>query len=281
MKKNVIMMLIVMFTMNLFIGSILFAQETVAKDTQAVVKDSAAVANGAQTVENKNTTPLEKAPQMSGLEMLARKIVGSGLVDIFLQGGFAMWPILILFIWALSVVIWKLVALSYAKINISNLIEKIKPMIEKGNYKEAVIACENSRGPVSVIIAQGLLKADKGLEAVEKAIENSSALEMAYLDKGFSALGTTIALAPMFGFFGTLIGMIQAFDAIAKAGEVDPTIVADGIKVALITSAAGLAVAIPIQFFNNVFQTMVDALIIDMQIGSEKVIETLVESKGE
>ncbi len=280
MKKNVIVILLMMFTMNLFIGSMLFAQETATKDTQAVVNDSAAV-NNSQAVDNKDAAPLEKAPQMSGMEMLARKIVGSGLVDIFLQGGFAMWPILILFIWALSVVIWKLVALSYAKINISKLLDDIKPLIEKGNYKEAVATCENSRGPVSVIIAQGLLKADKGLEAVEKAIENSSALEMAYLDKGFSALGTTIALAPMFGFFGTLIGMIQAFDAIAKAGEVDPTIVADGIKVALITSAAGLAVAIPIQFFNNVFQTMVDALIIDMQIGSEKVVETLVESKGE
>ena len=280
MKKNVIMMMIVMFTMNLLIGSMLFAQETATKDTQSVVTDSTA-SNNAQAVANKKAAPLEKAPQMSGMEMLARKIVGSGLVDIFLQGGFAMWPILILFIWALSVIIWKLVALSYAKINITNLIENIKPSIEKGDYKEAIATCESSRGPVSVIIAQGLLKADKGVEAVEKAIENSSALEMAYLDKGFSALGTTIALAPMFGFFGTLIGMIQAFDAIAKAGEVDPTIVADGIKVALITSAAGLAVAIPIQFFNNVFQTMVDALIIDMQIGSEKVVETLVESKGE
>ncbi len=270
-----------MFTMNLFIGSMLFAQETATQDTQAVVNNSEAVDNNTQTVEDEKAAPLEKAPQMSGLEMLARKIVGSGLVDIFIQGGFAMWPILVLFIWALAVVIWKLVALSYAKINITNLIEKVKPLIEKGNYKEAIAICESSRGPVSVIIAQGLLKADKGVEAVDKAIENSSALEMAYLDKGFSALGTTISLAPMFGFFGTLIGMIQAFDSIAKAGEVDPTIVADGIKVALITSAAGLAVAIPIQFFNNIFQTMVDALIIDMQIGSEKVIETLVESKGE
>ncbi|HCX73446.1 MAG TPA: biopolymer transporter ExbB, partial [Candidatus Cloacimonas sp.] len=125
----------------------------------------------------------------------------------------------------------------------------------------------------------GLQKADKDVEAVEKAIENAGIIEMAFLEKGFIPLSTTINLAPMLGFFGTMVGMIRAFADIAAAGEVDPTIVASGIQIALITTAAGLAIAIPVQFFNNMFLSMVDGFTMDMQRGTEKVIETLVENK--
>ncbi|MCB5230847.1 MAG: MotA/TolQ/ExbB proton channel family protein [Candidatus Cloacimonas sp.] len=216
---------------------------------------------------------------MGSLELLARKIVGSGLVDIFIQGGGTMWPILILALWGLATIIWKLVALSYAKININDLLDKIIPLVEKKNYKEAAKVCEETRGPVATILHLSLLKADLGVEAVEKAIESAAALELSYLDKGFVPLSTVITLAPMFGFYGTVVGMIVAFDAIAKAGEVEPTIVASGIKIALITTAAGLAVAMPIQFFNNVFLSMVDGLVIDMQKATEKLVETLVKTK--
>jgi len=126
---------------------------------------------------------------------------------------------------------------------------------------------------------QGLLKVDKGVEAVEKAVENAGVIEMAFLEKGFIPLSTVITLAPMFGFFGTIVGMIRAFADIAAAGEVEPTIVANGIQIALITTAAGLAIAIPMQFFNNLFLGMIDGLVMDMQRGSEKLIETLVEHK--
>ena len=114
---------------------------------------------------------------------------------------------------------------------------------------------------------------------MEKSIEAAGVIEMAFLEKGFIPLSTTINLAPMLGFFGTMVGMIRAFKDIAAAGEVDPTIVASGIEIALITTAAGLAVAIPVQFFNNMFLGMVDTLVMDMQRGSEKLIETLVENK--
>lgn len=219
----------------------------------------------------------EESPEMGGLQMFARKIVGSGFVDMFIQGGFVMWPMLVLVIWALATIIWKIVSLSYAKTNLNNFLEQIIPLIEDEEYDEAIEVCEKTRGPVAVIIHIGLLKAEKGIEAVEKAIENAGVMEMAFLEKGFIALSTTINLAPMFGFFGTIVGMIAAFDAIAKAGEVDPTIVASGIKIALVTTAAGLAVAIPVQFANNMFLTMVDGIVMDMQKGSEKLIETLIE----
>ena len=216
---------------------------------------------------------------MSGFEMFARKILGSGFVDLFINGGFTMWPILVLLIWAIATIIWKLVSLSYAKINVNEFLDKIIPLIKEHKYAEAIKISETTKGPVAAVVHAGLLKADMGIEAVEKAIENAGILEMAFLEKGFIPISTAINLAPMLGFFGTMVGMIAAFDAIAKAGEVDPTIVASGMKIALITTAAGLAVAIPTQFFNNMFLSMVDGLVMDIQKGSEKVIETLVENK--
>jgi biopolymer transport protein ExbB len=253
MKKRFLLLVMIMIVGQFMVSQLAFAQ---------------AAEEGFETVTD-----------MSSLEMFARRIVGSGLVDLFIQGGFVMWPILILVIWALATIIWKLVSLSYAKINVRNFLEKIVPLIEEGEYDEAIEVCEKTRGPVAVIMHMGLLKADKGIEAVEKAIENAGVMEMAFLEKGFIPLSTTINLAPMFGFFGTIVGMIAAFDAIARAGEVEPTIVASGIKIALVTTAAGLAVAIPVQFFNNMFLTMVDGIVLDMQKGTEKLIETLVETK--
>lgn len=253
---------------NLAVVSLTFAQTDVPVDNPEEVVTEEAV-----------EIPFEQSPESGGLEMFARKIVGSGLVDLFIQGGFVMWPILILVIWALATIIWKLVSLSYARINISDFLEKVTDLVKEKKYEEAIKLCEQTRGPVAVIVHMGLLKVDKGIEAVEKAIENAGVMEMAFLEKGFIPLSTTINLAPMFGFFGTIVGMIRAFRDIAAAGEVEPTIVATGIEIALITTAAGLAVAIPVQFFNNMFLGMVDNLVMDMQRGSEKLIETLVEYK--
>ncbi len=245
-----------------------------------------AIAQENETILDEQTEPvpidtpeevaIDDAPEMGGFEALARKIVGSGLVDLFIQGGFVMWPLLILLLWAIAIIIWKLIVLSYAKVNIHDLISQVMPLVEQKKFEEAIEICQNTRGPAAMVLHLALLKADSGVEAVEKAIEGAAAMELAYLDKGFIALSTTINLAPMFGFFGTIVGMIAAFDAIARAGEVDPTIVASGIKIALITTASGLAIAIPVQFFNNIFMSMVDGLVIDMQRASESLVETLV-----
>ena len=244
-----------------------------------LAQDNAGTAAKQTTAQVANQNNFQDIPHSGGFQVFARKLVGSGLVDLFINGGFVMWPILLLVIWALAIIIWKLVALSIAKINLNKFLEELIPMIEDDRFDEAIELCENTKGPIASIVKVGLYKVDRGLEVVEKSIENAAVMEMAFLEKGFMALSTTISLAPMLGFFGTVVGMIQAFDAIAKAGEVDPTIVASGIKVALITTAAGLAVAIPVQFFNNVFVTMVDGLVLDMQRGSEKVIEALVEEE--
>ncbi|OQX70857.1 MAG: biopolymer transporter ExbB [Candidatus Cloacimonas sp. 4484_275] len=271
MRKKIVSLMLVLLLANFMAASLLFAQEekAVGEDTTNVVAEENAEA----------AEPFEESPEIGGLEMFARKLVGSGMVDIFIQGGFVMWPILLLVIWALAVIIWKIIALSYAKVDLNKFIDEVVNLVKEKKYKEAAELCEKTRGPVAAILHAGLIKADKGVEAVEKAIENAGVIEMAFLEKGFIPLSTTINLAPMFGFFGTVVGMIRAFRDIAAAGEVEPTIVASGIQVALITTAAGLAVAIPVQFFNNMFLGMVDGLVMDMQRGSEKVIEALVENK--
>ena len=273
MRSKILAIMILILSLNIVI---LIAQEEVAEEAVStdVIGDSIATDQVSE-----ETLDIKDAPEIKGAEALARKIVGGGLVDKFIQGGLTMWPILFLLIWAVANIIWKFVVLSYAKINVNNLMKEIIPLIEEKKFHEASEYCAKQRGPVASILHQGLLKAEKGIEAVEKNLENAGILEMAFLEKGFMSLSTTISLAPMFGFFGTLAGMISAFDAIEKAGEVDPTIVASGIKVALITSAAGLAVAIPVQLFNNIFLSMVDGLVIDMQKGSEALVETLVENK--
>lgn len=271
MRKRLLAIFVVIAFANLMFTAMAFAQE------EAV--DEATVGEAVTEEVIEEELPFEETSQSGGLEMFARKIVGSGLVDLFIQGGFVMYPMLLLLIWGIATIIWKIISLSYAKINLNDFLGKVIPLIEEKKYDEALKLCEETKGPVAAVMHNGLLKVDKGIDAVEKAIENAGIIEMAFLEKGFIPLSTTINLAPMFGFFGTIVGMIRAFRDIAAAGEVEPTIVATGIQIALITTAAGLAVAIPIQFFNNMFLGMVDGLVMDMQRGSEKLIETLVEHK--
>lgn len=271
MRKKLLAIFVVLAFANFMFTAIAFAQEEIVAEETAVEEIVAE-----EVIEE---IPFEETSQSGGLEMFARKIVGSGLVDLFIQGGPVMYPILLLLIWGIATIIWKIISLSYAKINLNDFLGKVIPLIEEKKYNEALKLCEETKGPVAAVMHNGLLKVDKGIDAVEKAIENAGIIEMAFLEKGFIPLSTTINLAPMFGFLGTIMGMIRAFADIAAAGEVEPTIVASGIQIALVTTAAGLSVAIPMQFFNNMFLGMVDGLVMDMQRGSEKMIETLVENK--
>lgn len=217
----------------------------------------------------------DAATSSGGMQNFAELVFGSGMVKWFKDGGWAMWPIIIIALYGLAYVIWKFIALIHARINVNAFMGKIVPLVKEKKYAEAAEIAKETRGPVAAIIYSGLLKADGGIEAVEKAIENAAMIEMSYLEKGFLELSTAITLAPMMGFLGTVAGMISAFDAIAAARAVDATIVASGIKIALITTEFGLIVAVPVQFFNNIFVTMVDGMVIDMQKATEQVIDAM------
>ena len=276
-KRQIKLILIVTLIASMLFAGNLLAQETeeiTEEVTTEEVSDTGAVAEDTSEVA---ATMEEEGP--GGFEAFARRIVGSGLVDLFIKGGWVMWPMLIIVIWALATAIWKAISLRYAKISVYDFLDKVMPLVKEKEFDEAAELCAKTRGPVANVLHAGILKADQDIEDVEKAVENAGILEMSYLEKGLVALATTINVAPMLGFLGTVVGMIQAFEAIAAAGEVEPTIVASGISVALVTTASGLAVAIPIQLFNNFFVSIIDGLIIDMQKGSEELTETLLEMK--
>jgi len=190
-----------------------------------------------------------------------------------------MWPILFLLIVGLVISFERFWTLSRASINTRKFLDKIKGALDKGGVPAAIEVCESTRGPIASIFHAGLLRANRGLEHVEKAIMNAGSIEMAFLEKGLVWLATVVSLAPMLGFLGTVAGMVRAFDAIAKANDVSPAIVAEGISIALLTTLFGLVVAIIIQFFHNYFVAKVDKLIIDMEESSIELVDTLLEKK--
>ncbi len=186
-----------------------------------------------------------------------------------------MWPLLICSIVGLGVIIWKFITLIMAGSQSKQLLKKVNAQLEGANIGEARELCEKTKGPVAVILLAGLKKVDQGAERVITAIENAGTIELSFLERGLVALATISTVAPLLGFLGTVAGMIQAFGAIEAYGEVDATLVAGGIKVALITTATGLAIAIPVNIMHNYFVTRVDKMIIDMEESSENIVDTV------
>ncbi len=198
------------------------------------------------------------------------------MVQMFNDGGAFMWPILILLILGIAISLERLWTLTRAGINTRKFINAIKDALAEGGVEKAVEVCENTRGPVASIFHAGLIRMNRGIEHVEKAISSSGSIEMAFLERGLVWLATIVSLAPMLGFTGTVQGMIQAFNDIKAANDISPTIVAGGISVALLTTLFGLVVAMIIQIFNNFFVSRIDKLIIDMEESSNELVDALV-----
>ena len=198
-------------------------------------------------------------------------------LDLFNDGGTFMWPILVCLIFGIAVSIERGWTLSRASVNTRKFLANIKKALNEGGIQEATDVCANTRGPVASIFHAGLLRVDRGIEHVEKAIMNAGSIEMAFLEKGLVWLATVISVAPMLGFLGTVWGMVEAFRAIAAANDISPSIVADGISTALLTTMFGLVVAIFIQIVNNYFISRIDQLIVDMEESSVDLVDTLIE----
>lgn len=198
-------------------------------------------------------------------------------LDLFNDGGTFMWPILVCLIFGIAVSIERGWTLSRASVNTRKFLANIKKALNEGGVQEATDVCANTRGPVASIFHAGLLRVDRGIEHVEKAIMNAGSIEMAFLEKGLVWLATVISVAPMLGFLGTVWGMVEAFRAIAAANDISPSIVADGISTALLTTMFGLVVAIFIQIVNNYFISRIDQLIVDMEESSVDLVDTLIE----
>ena len=202
------------------------------------------------------------------------------MVKLFVDGGWAMWPLLILLVLGVAVAIERLITLSRAGIDEESFFNQFEEIFKNGGPDEAARLCSETPGPLASVIHAGLLRIDRGIDQVEKAVENSGAVEMAFLERGMVWLSTVANLAPMIGFLGTVSGMINAFQAIKTAGDVEPSMVAGGISEALITTAAGLVVGIVIQFCYNFFANRIDNIIADMTERTAGFIDILSEREG-
>ncbi len=195
--------------------------------------------------------------------------------DIWEGGGFMMWFLGATALLGLIVIIWKLIDLTSKAARTKKVLRQVDALVAEGRISDAIETAERSKTPAGRILAEGLRRHAEGTERVIKAIENAGLIEMAKLERGLVILATVSTVAPLLGFLGTVIGMIQAFQAIELAGEVEATLVAGGIKVALITTAAGLVIAIPISIAHNYFVSRIDRLVIDMEESAQRTIDHL------
>ena len=198
----------------------------------------------------------------------------------FIEGGPGfMGIVLICLILGLAISIERIIFLNLATTNTQKLTQGVEQALASGGVEEAKDLCRNTKGPVASIFYQGLDRVDEGVESAEKAVVAYGGVQMGQLEKNVSWISLFIALAPMLGFMGTVIGMIQAFDKIEAAGDMQPSLVAGGIKVALLTTVFGLVVAIILQVFYNYIVAKIDSIVNDMEDASITLVDTLVAHK--
>lgn len=198
------------------------------------------------------------------------------LMQKFLEGGWGwMLPVLVCLVLGLAIAIERMLFLTFSNINTKKFIAKVEEALNNGGIEAAKDVCRNTKGPIASIYYQGLDRYDQGLDAVEKAVVSYGSVQTGQMESGLSWIGLFIALAPMLGFMGTVVGMIGAFDAIQAAGDISPTLVAGGIKVALLTTLMGLIAAVILQLFYNYIVSKIDSLVNDMEDSSITLMDIL------
>ncbi len=198
----------------------------------------------------------------------------------FIQGGPAFMGIVLLcLILGLALAIERIIYLNLNSTNTNTLLESIEDALNNGGVDAAKEICRNTRGPVASIFYQGLERSSEGVEMVEKSVVAYGGVQMGLLERGLSWIALFISIAPMLGFMGTVIGMIQAFDIIELKGEAKPDELAGGIKVALLTTVSGLIVAIILQIFYNYIVSKIDSLVNQMEDASISLIDILVKQE--
>lgn len=261
-----------LFAIIAFLGvlstSTLFAQEAASSTDTTQQAATEAVAE----------TPTETAD--AGAVAEEERSFHQVLKDQFIQGGVAyMWPILICMILGLAVAIERIITLNLATTNTKKLLTQIEDALAKGGVNAALDVTRNTRGPVASIFTQGLMRYSEGVDMVEKSIVSYGGVEMGRLERGLIWISLFIALGPMLGFFGTVVGMVQAFSDIEAAGDISPNIVAGGMKVALITTVGGLIVGMVLQILYNYLVSKIDSLVNNMEDASITLVDILVKHK--
>lgn len=246
------------------------AQDTAAAPAAQTEVGTAPDAQQAATVADPQEQAAAQAEQGQSMH--------SALKQKFIEGGPGfMTSILICLILGLAIAIERVVYLNLSSTNNKKLLEKIEEALNTGGIEAAKEVCRNTRGPVASIFYQGLDRSHEGLDVVEKTVVAYGGVQTSLLEKGLVWIALFIALGPMLGFLGTVIGMVEAFDAIEVAGDISPSLVAGGIKVALITTIGGLIVAMILQVFYNYSVSKIDSIVTSMEDASISLIDILVK----
>ena len=218
---------------------------------------------------------------LSSEEVVVEKPFHQVLKDKFIEGGVGwMTPILLCLIFGLALVIERILYLNLATTNTSKLLVGIEDALKSGNVEKAKELCRSTRGPVASIFYQGLDRYDEAIEDIDKAVVAYGGVQSARMEANMSWIGFFIAVAPSLGFLGTVVGMVQAFDDIAAAGDISPTVVASGMKVALITTVTGLIVAIVLQVFYSYLIAKIDSLVATMEDATISYMDIVVKYKN-
>ena len=256
--------------------SVAVAADSVALDSLAQVEAAEAEAKAKADEE----AALAKAEADSkSVELVQEEPdISQTIKQKFIDGGpMFMSFVLIALILGLALCIERIIYLNLATTNTKKLLESIEAALASGGVEEAKEVCRNTRGPVASIFYQGLERSNEGVEMVEKSIIAYGGVQMGLLEKGLSWIGLFIALAPMLGFMGTVIGMIDTFNVIETKGEAEPAELAGGIKVALLTTVSGLIVAMILQVFYNYIVSKIDGLVNQMEDASISMVDILLK----
>ena len=250
-----------------------FSFQVIGQEDSAAIQEDSAVEQTTMVEEEVTNTNTEEAIEESASfhQIIKQKFIEGG-------PGF-MGIVLLCLILGLALAIERIIYLNMATTDTDKLLNDVEAALQSGGVDGAKEVCRNTKGPVASIFYQGLDRSSEGIEMVEKSIISYGSVQMGLLEKGLSWISLFIALAPMLGFMGTVIGMIGAFDAIEAAGDISPSLVAGGIKVALLTTVFGLIVAMILQVFYNYLISKVDAIVNSMEDASISLIDLLVKNK--
>lgn len=249
-----------------------FSNVTIGQEDSTTATTTTEVSDAAKAGSTTTDATADEEVQLDFVQTLKQKYIE----------GDPLWmtPVLICMIIGMALAIERVVYLNLATINTKKFLNEVEAALKSGGTEAAKEVCRNTRGPIASIYYQGLDRASEGIDMVEKSVVSYGGVQMGLLEKGLSWIALFIALSPMLGFLGTVIGMIQAFDKIVKDGQVSPTTVADGIKVALLTTVFGLIAAMVLQVFYNYILAKIDGLVNEMEDTSITLIDMLLKNKA-
>ena len=255
------------FFMILAAAALMAFTANIASAQDAAAPEQPAAEEVAQAPVNDMAALTAAAPEVPLTQALKTKFIEGG-------AGF-MSLIIICLVIGLALSIERILYLSFSKVNTKKLVEDVEKALAEGGIEKAKEVCRDTRGPVAQIYYQALMHYDQGIDVVEKNIVSAGSVQNSELESGLSWISLFIAVAPSLGFLGTVIGMIKAFDSIQAAGDISPNVVAGGMKIALITTVAGLIVAMILQVFYNYILAKIESITIDMEKSSIELVDVL------